>query len=57
MLTLDELQQNDKTWEANGLQFVLDPFAASQIKQLRIDYNEAEDEFSVVNPDGPQSSC
>ncbi|WP_018132646.1 hypothetical protein [Effusibacillus pohliae] len=57
MLALDEPQPHDRQFEVKGLRFVLDPFAASHISQVEIEYDEFEDDFTVRVPDGPQSSC
>ncbi|GAX91304.1 hypothetical protein [Effusibacillus lacus] len=56
-MTLDESNANDKQLEAKGLRFLFDPFVASQVDEIHIDYDEAEDNFSVRVPNGPQSSC
>ncbi|MFC4769257.1 hypothetical protein [Effusibacillus consociatus] len=56
-MTLDESQAQDRQIEAKGLRFLFDPFAASQIDGVQIDYDEFEDDFSVRVPNVPQSSC
>jgi Fe-S cluster assembly iron-binding protein IscA len=56
-MTLDESQPNDKLVEAKGLRFLFDPFAASQIDEVQIDYDEFEEDFSVRVPNAPQSTC
>ena len=56
-LALDEPQQYDKKIEEHGLTFVVDPFAASFIEEVAIDYDEYEDQFVVTNPNDAGSTC
>lgn len=56
-MTLDESQAQDRQVEAKGLRFLFDPFAAAQIEEVQIDYDEFEDDFIVRVPNAPQSSC
>ncbi|MCX7570541.1 hypothetical protein OS242_11260 [Tumebacillus sp. DT12] len=56
-LALDEPQEYDKKIEASGLTFVVDPFAASFIEEVGVDYDEYDDQFVVLNLTGPDSSC
>jgi Fe-S cluster assembly iron-binding protein IscA len=56
-LALDELKDYDKKIEASGLTFVVDPFAASFVEAVSIDYDEYDDQFIVHNLNGPESSC
>jgi Fe-S cluster assembly iron-binding protein IscA len=56
-LTLDESRDHDQQVEAEGLTFVLDPFASAFVESLIVDYDAYEDSFVVLNEAGPQSSC
>lgn len=56
-LTLDESRDHDKSVEVHGLHFVLDPFAASLIEEIAVDYDTYEDSFTVTTQAGLQSSC
>ena len=56
-LTLDESRDHDKRIEERGLKFVLDPFAASFVEGLIVDYDDYEESFTVLSANGPTSSC
>jgi Fe-S cluster assembly iron-binding protein IscA len=57
-LTLDESAKDyDKIIEASGLTFVVDPFAASFLEKLIIDWDDYDENFVVINEDGSNSSC
>ena len=57
-LTLDESAKDyDKTIEAAGLTFVVDPFAASFLEKLFIDWDNYDENFVVINEEGSNSSC
>jgi len=56
-LALDEPREHDKTVEVSGLTFVLDAFAASLVEELLVDYDDYEDNFTVLSLNGPNSDC
>ncbi|MGB8957276.1 MAG: hypothetical protein WCC10_18030 [Tumebacillaceae bacterium] len=56
-MTLDESRDHDKKVEVRGLHFVLDPFAASLLEEITVDYDDYEDSFTVTTQAGPLSSC
>jgi len=56
-LALDERQEYDKVVHVHELTFVLDPFAASLIEEIAVDYDDYEDNFTITNLNGPNSDC
>ncbi|ARU59839.1 hypothetical protein CBW65_01305 [Tumebacillus avium] len=57
-LALDESKDYDKSVEADGVTFVMDPFAVALIEGIQIDYDDiVEDDFIITNTAGPNSSC